>query len=201
MQELLTNQWFITIVLLLNAIVAGQVMWFAINSEQSTILKTIVFTIGGVLAICVGGIFKSPAFVLTPEAQLFDFHQLGPLWLFINAFIGLFIISSFIKNTKVSDALSYTAIIIALIGDYLVWTGIQEFGMRYMPTILFFTICIYSGVGLVIYQIKVATNEKMKNRLPYVFAGVLFTVICINAFNTYQLVRETSYDAVSEGWE
>ena len=201
MQELLTNQWFITIVLLLNAIVAGQVMWFAINSEQSKILKTIVFTIGGVLAICVGGIFKSPAFVLTPEAQLFDFHQLGPLWLFINAFIGLFIISSFIKNTKVSDALSYTAIIIALIGDYLVWTGIQEFGMRYMPTILFFTICIYSGVGLVIYQIKVATNEKMKNRLPYVFAGVLFTVICINAFNTYQLVRETSYDAVSEGWE
>jgi len=201
MQELLTNQWFITIVLLLNAIVAGQVMWFAINSEQSKILKTIVFTIGGVLAICVGGIFKSPAFVLTPEAQLFDFHQLGPLWLFINAFIGLFIISSFIKNTKVSDALSYTAIIIALIGDYLVWTGIQEFGMRYMPTILFFTICIYSGVGLVIYQIKVATNEKMKNRLPYVFAGVLFTVICMNAFNTYQLVRETSYDAVSEGWE
>jgi len=201
MQELLTNQWFITIVLLLNAIVAGQVMWFAINSEQSKILKTIVFTIGGVLAICVGGIFKSPTFVLTPEAQLFDFHQLGPLWLFINAFIGLFIISSFIKNTKVSDALSYTAIIIALIGDYLVWTGIQEFGMRYMPTILFFTICIYSGVGLVIYQIKVATNEKMKNRLPYVFAGVLFTVICMNAFNTYQLVRETSYDAVSEGWE
>lgn len=201
MQELLTNQWFITIVLLLNAIVAGQVMWFAINSEQSKILKTIVFTIGGVLAICVGGIFKSPAFILAPEAQLFDFHQLGPLWLFINAFIGLFIISSFIKNTKVSDALSYTAIIIALIGDYLVWTGIQEFGMRYMPTILFFTICIYSGVGLVIYQIKVATNEKMKNRLPYVFAGVLFTVICINAFNTYQLVRETSYDAVSEGWE
>ena len=201
MQELLTNQWFITIVLLLNAIVAGQVMWFAINSKQSKILKTIVFTIGGVLAICVGGIFKSPAFMLTPEAQLFDFHQLGPLWLFINAFIGLFIISSFIKNTKVSDALSYTAIIIALIGDYLVWTGIQEFGMRYMPTILFFTICIYSGVGLVIYQIKVATNEKMKNRLPYVFAGVLFTVICINAFNTYQLVRETSYDAVSEGWE
>ena len=201
MQELLTNQWFISIVLLLNAIVAGQVMWFAINSEQSKILKTIVFTIGGVLAICVGGIFKSPVFVLTPEAQLFDFHQLGPLWLFINAFIGLFIISSFIKNTKVSDALSYTAIIIALIGDYLVWTGIQEFGMRYMPTILFFTICIYSGVGLVIYQIKVATNEKMKNRLPYVFAGVLFTVICMNAFNTYQLVRETSYDAVSEGWE
>ena len=201
MQELLTNQWFITIVLLLNAIVAGQVMWFAINIKQSKILQTIIFAIGGVLAICVGGIFKSPAFVLTPEAQLFDFHQLGPLWLFINAFIGLFIISSFIKNTKVSDALSYTAIIIALIGDYLVWTGIQEFGMRYMPTILFFTICIYSAVGLVIYQIKVATNEKMKNRLPYVFAGVLFAVICMNAFNTYQLVRETSYNEVSEGWE
>lgn len=201
MQELLTNQWFISIVLLLNAIVAGQVMWFAINIKQSKTLQIIVFTIGGTLAICIGGIFKSPAFLLAPEAQLFDFHQLGPLWLFINAFIGLFIISSFIKNTKVSDALSYTAIIIALIGDYLVWTGIQEFGMRYMPTILFFTICIYSAVGLVIYQIKVATNEKMKNRLPYVFAGVLFAVICMNAFSTYQLVRETSYDAVSEGWE
>lgn len=201
MQELLTNQWFISIVLLLNAIVAGQVMWFAINIKQSKMLQIIVFTIGGTLAICIGGIFKSPAFLLAPEAQLFDFHQFGPLWLFINAFIGLFITSSFIKNTKVSDALSYTAIIIALIGDYLVWTGIQEFGMRYMPTILFFTICIYSAVGLVIYQIKVATNEKMKNRLPYVFAGVLFAVICMNAFNTYQLVRETSYDAVSEGWE
>jgi hypothetical protein len=201
MQELLTNQWFISIVLLLNAIVAGQVMWFAINIKQSKMLQIIVFTIGGTLAICIGGIFKSPAFLLAPEAQLFDFHQLGPLWLFINVFIGLFIISSFVKNTKVSDALSYTAIIIALIGDYLVWTGIQEFGMRYMPTILFFTICIYSAVGLVIYQIKVATNEKMKNRLPYVFAGVLFAVICMNAFNTYQLVRETSYDAVSEGWE
>ena len=201
MQELLTNQWFISIVLLLNAIVAGQVMWFAINIKQSKMLQIIVFTIGGTLAICIGGIFKSPAFLLAPEAQLFDFHQFGPLWLFINAFIGLFITSSFIKNTKVSDALTYTAIIIALIGDYLVWTGIQEFGMRYMPTILFFTICIYSAVGLVIYQIKVATNEKMKNRLPYVFAGVLFAVICMNAFNTYQLVRETSYDAVSEGWE
>ena len=201
MQELLTNQWFISIVLLLNAIVAGQVMWFAINIKQSKMLQIIVFTIGGTLAICIGGIFKSPAFLLAPEAQLFDFHQFGPLWLFINAFIGLFITSSFIKNTKVSDALSYTAIIIALIGDYLVWTGIQEFGMRYMPTILFFTICIYSAVGLVIYQIKVATNEKMKNRLPYVFAGVLFAVICMNAFNTYQLVRETSYDEVSEGWE
>ena len=201
MQELLTNQWFISIVLLLNAIVAGQVMWFALNIKQSRMLQIIVFTIGGTLAICIGGIFKSPAFLLAPEAQLFDFHQFGPLWLFINAFIGLFITSSFIKNTKVSDALTYTAIIIALIGDYLVWTGIQEFGMRYMPTILFFTICIYSAVGLVIYQIKVATNEKMKNRLPYVFAGVLFAVICMNAFNTYQLVRETSYDAVSEGWE
>ena len=201
MQELLTNQWFISIVLLLNAIVAGQVMWFAINIKQSKMLQIIVFTIGGTLAICIGGIFKSPAFLLAPEAQLFDFHQFGPLWLFINAFIGLFITSSFIKNTKVSDALTYTAIIIALIGDYLVWTGIQEFGMRYMPTILFFTICIYSAVGLVIYQIKVATNEKMKNRLPYVFAGVLFAVICMNAFNTYQLVRETSYDEVSEGWE
>ena len=154
MQELLTNQWFISIVLLLNAIVAGQVMWFAINIKQSKMLQIIVFTIGGTLAICIGGIFKSPAFLLAPEAQLFNFHQLGPLWLFINAFIGLFVISSFIKNTKVSDALSYTAIIIALIGDYLVWTGIQEFGMRYMPTILFFTICIYSAVGLVIYQIK-----------------------------------------------
>ena len=201
MQELLTNQWFISIVLLLNAIVAGQVMWFALNIKQSRMLQIIVFTIGGTLAICIGGIFKSPAFLIAPEAQLFNFHQLGPLWLFINAFIGLFVISSFIKNTKVSDALSYTAIIIALIGDYLVWTGIQEFGMRYMPTILFFTICIYSAVGLVIYQIKVATNEKMKNRLPYVFAGVLFAVICMNAFNTYQLVRETSYDEVSEGWE
>ena len=201
MQELLTNQWFISIVLLLNAIVAGQVMWFALNIKQSRMLQIIVFTIGGTLAICIGGIFKSPAFLIAPEAQLFDFHQFGPLWLFINAFIGLFITSSFIKNTKVSDALTYTAIIIALIGDYLVWTGIQEFGMRYMPTILFFTICIYSAVGLVIYQIKVATNEKMKNRLPYVFAGVLFAVICMNAFNTYQLVRETSYDEVSEGWE
>ena len=75
MQELLTNQWFISIVLLLNAIVAGQVMWFAINIKQSKTLQTVIFAIGGVLAICVGGIFKSPAFVLTPEAQLFDFQD------------------------------------------------------------------------------------------------------------------------------
>ena len=35
MQELLLNQWFNYSILILNAIVAGQVLWFAINIKKS----------------------------------------------------------------------------------------------------------------------------------------------------------------------
>ena len=96
---------------------------------------------------------------------------------------------------------SNAAIVLSLIGATTVFGGIQEFGMRYMPTILFFTICVYSGVGLIIYQVKVATMQKMQKRLSYVAAGLVFTVVCLNAFDTYTLVRDTAYTGVSEGWE
>ena len=193
MQELLLNQWFNYSILTLNAIVAGQVLWFAINIKKSNILKTIIFSIGIAYAVSIGGLFKAPGFIVQPEVETF--------WLFLNAIIGLFIIYTFIKSNLIPATVSYVAIVLSLIGATIVFGGIQEFGMRYMPTILFFTICIYSGVGLIIYQVKVATMQKMQKRLSYVAAGLVFTVVCLSAFDTYTLVRDTSYLGISEGWE
>ena len=193
MQELLLNQWFNYSILTLNAIVAGQVLWFAINIKKSNLLKTIIFSIGIAYAVSIGGLFKAPGFIVQPEVETF--------WLFLNAIIGLFIIYTFIKSNLIPATVSYVAIVLSLIGAIIVFGGIQEFGMRYMPTILFFTICIYSGVGLIIYQVKVATMQKMQKRLSYVAAGLVFTVVCLSAFDTYTLVRDTSYTGVSEGWE
>ena len=73
--------------------------------------------------------------------------------------------------------------------------------MRYMPAILFFTICIYSGIGLIIYEIKVAKVQRLQKRVSYIAAGLVFTLVCLNAFGTYQLIRDTAYTDVSEGWE
>ena len=193
MQELLLNQWFNYSILTLNAIVAGQVLWFAINIKKSNILKTIIFSIGIAYAVSIGGLFKAPGFIVQPEVETF--------WLFLNAIIGLFIIYTFIKSNLIPATVSYVAIVLSLIGATIVFGGIQEFGMRYMPTILFFTICIYSGVGLIIYQVKVATMQKTQKRLSYAAAGLVFTVVCLSAFDTYTLVRDTSYTGVSEGWE
>jgi len=193
MQELLLNQWFNYSILILNAIVAGQVLWFAINIKKSNTLKTIIFTVGIAYAVSIGGLFKAPGFIVQPEVETF--------WLFLNAIIGLFIIYTFIKSNLIPATVSYVAIVLSLIGATIVFGGIQEFGMRYMPTILFFTICVYSGVGLIIYQVKVATMQKMQKRLSYVAAGLVFTVVCLSAFDTYTLVRDTSYTGVSEGWE
>lgn len=193
MQELLLNQWFNHSILILNAIVAGQVLWFAINIKKSNILKTIIFSIGIAYAVSIGGLFKAPGFIVQPEVETF--------WLFLNAIIGLFIIYTFIKSNLIPATVSYVAIVLSLIGATIIFGGIQEFGMRYMPTILFFTICIYSGVGLIIYQVKVATMQKTQKRLSYAAAGLVFTVVCLSAFDTYTLVRDTSYTGVSEGWE
>ena len=193
MQELLLNQWFNYSILILNAIVAGQVLWFAINIKKSNTLKTIIFTVGIAYAVSIGGLFKAPGFIVQPEVETF--------WLFLNAIIGLFIIYTFLRSNLIPATVSYVAIVLSLIGATIVFGGIQEFGMRYMPTILFFTICVYSGVGLIIYQVKVATMQKMQKRLSYVAAGLVFTVVCLNAFNTYTLVRDTSYTGISEGWE
>ena len=193
MQELLLNQWFNYSILILNAIVAGQVLWFAINIKKSNVLKTIIFSIGIAYAVSIGGLFKAPGFIVQPEVETF--------WLFLNAIIGLFIIYTFLRSNLIPATVSYVAIVLSLIGATIVFGGIQEFGMRYMPTILFFTICVYSGVGLIIYQVKVATMQKMQKRLSYVAAGLVFTVVCLSAFDTYTLVRDTSYTGVSEGWE
>ena len=193
MQELLLNQWLNYSILLLNAIVAGQVLWFSINIKKSKILQYAIFTVGIAYAVSIGGLFKAPGFIINPEVEVF--------WLFLNALIGIFIIYSFLRSSALPMLVSNAAIVLSLIGATTVFGGIQEFGMRYMPTILFFTICIYSGVGLIIYQVKVATMQKMQKRLSYVAAGLVFTVVCLSAFNTYTLVRDTSYTGVSEGWE
>ena len=193
MQELLLNQWLNYSILLLNAIVAGQVLWFAINIKKSKILQYAIFTVGIAYAVSIGGLFKAPGFIINPEVEVF--------WLFLNALIGIFIIYSFLRSSALPMLVSNAAIVLSLIGATTVFGGIQEFGMRYMPTILFFTICIYSGVGLIIYQVKVATMQKMQKRLSYVAAGLVFTVVCLSAFDTYTLVRDTAYTGVSEGWE
>ena len=193
MQELLLNQWLNYSILLLNAIVAGQVLWFSINIKKSKILQYAIFTVGIAYAVSIGGLFKAPGFIINPEVEVF--------WLFLNALIGIFIIYSFLRSSALPMLVSNAAIVLSLIGATTVFGGIQEFGMRYMPTILFFTICVYSGVGLIIYQVKVATMQKMQKRLSYVAAGLVFTVVCLSAFDTYTLVRDTSYTGVSEGWE
>ena len=122
-------------------------------------------------------------------------------WLFINALLGIYVIYSFFKESAINIIATYIAIVLALIGAITVFTGILEFGMRYMPTILFYTICVYSGMGLIIYQIKFAKSQKMQKRMIAGAAGLIFTVVCITAFDTYTLVRDTSYTGVSEGWE
>lgn len=193
MQELLSNQWFNYLILLLNAIVAGQILWFAINIKKSKLLQYAIFTLGMGYAIAIGGIFKAPGFILNPEVEVF--------WLFINALFGFLVIYYFIKSLSVPPLASYASMVFALIGAVTVFSGILEFGMRYMPTILFYTICIYSGVGLIIYQIKVAKAQRLQKRLSYIAAGVVFSVVCLNAFDTYTLVRDTAYTGVSEGWE
>ena len=193
MQELLLNQWLNYSILFLNAVVAGQIIWFAINIRKSKLLQYSIFTIGLAYAVSIGGIFKAPGFIVNPEVEVF--------WLFINALIGLFVLYSFFKNSVIPSLILYISVVLSLIGNVTVFSGILEFGMRYMPTILFFTICIYSGVGLIIYQFKVAKLQKMQKRLSYLAAGLVFTVVCFGAFDTYQLVRDTAYTDVSEGWE
>ncbi len=193
MQELLLNQWLNYSVLILNAVVAGQILHFAINFKKSKLLQYSLFSLGMAYAVAIGGIFKAPGFIVNPEVEVF--------WLFLNALFGIFVIYSFFKKSAIPHLLLYISMVLALIGAVTVFTGILEFGMRYMPTILFYTICIYSGVGLIIYQARVATMQRMQKRISYVLAGLIFTVVCINAFDTYQLVRDTAYTDVSEGWE
>ena len=193
MQELLLNQWLNYAILVLNSVVAGQILWFAINIKKSKLLQYALFSLGMAYAIAIGGIFKAPGFIVNPEVQVF--------WLFINALLGIYVIYSFIKESAINMIATYIAIVLALIGAVTVFTGILEFGMRYMPTILFYTICVYSGMGLIIYQIKFAKSQKMQKRMIAGAAGLIFTVVCINAFDTYTLVRDTSYTGVSEGWE
>ena len=193
MQELLLNQWLNYTILVLNAVVAGQILWFAINIKKSKLLQYALFSLGMAYAIAIGGIFKAPGFIINPEVQVF--------WLFINALLGIYVIYSFFKESAINIIATYITIVLALIGAITVFTGILEFGMRYMPTILFYTICVYSGMGLIIYQIKFAKSQKMQKRMIAGAAGLIFTVVCINAFDTYTLVRDTSYTGVSEGWE
>ena len=140
MQELLLNQWLNYTILVLNAVVAGQILWFSIKLKKSKILQYALFTLGMAYAIAIGGIFKAPGFIVNPEVQVF--------WLFLNAFLGIYVIYSFVKESAIHIIATYIAIVLALIGAITVFTGILEFGMRYMPTILFYTICVYSGMGL-----------------------------------------------------
>ena len=193
MHELLLNQWFMYTSLFLNAVVAGHILWFAINISNSKILRVVVFTLGAAYAISCGGIFKAPGFIVNPQVIVF--------WLFVNSLIGLYMFASLFKTLKIHSLVTYGAMAMALIGSYTVFTGILEFGMRYMPAIMFFTICIYTGVGTIIYQLKMGKMQRLQKRLSYLGIALVFTLVSLNAFDTYQLVRETAYTDVSEGWE
>ena len=76
MQELLLNQWLNYSILLLNSIVAGQILWFSINIKKSRLLQYAIFTLGAAYAVAIGGIFKAPGFIVDPQVQVF--------WLFLN---------------------------------------------------------------------------------------------------------------------
>ena len=43
--------------------------------------------------------------------------------------------------------------------------------------------------------------QRLQKRLSYLGIALVFTLVSLNAFDTYQLVRETAYTDVSEGWE
>ena len=93
MHELLLNQWFMYTSLFLNAVVAGHILWFAINISNSKILRAAVFTLGAAYAISCGGIFKAPGFIVNPQVIVF--------WLFINSLIGLYMFASLFKTLKI----------------------------------------------------------------------------------------------------
>ncbi len=203
---MLSNQWVYYAILLLNAITAGQILFFAIKLNKARIIKFAVFTVGVMTAVAVGGAFKDPGFMLNTEAAPAYFgYDLAPelrvIWLFANALFGLYVLYSFFKNTKVSDSLFYIALAVGAYGTFIVFYGILEFGMRYMPVILFYTICIYTSVALVIYQMKVATDQRKHKRLTYIAVGVVFALVSLNTFQNYTLIRDTAYTGVSEGWE
>ncbi|MBT7543207.1 MAG: hypothetical protein HN613_04035 [Gammaproteobacteria bacterium] len=206
MLQILSNQWIYNVILLLNAITAGQIIFFALKFNKAKIGKIILFSLGVMNAIAVGGALKDPGFMLNAKAEpaYFDYDlapELRVIWLFVNALFGLYVLYSFVKNTKVSDSLFYVAFLVAAYGTFIVFYGIQEFGMRYMPVIIFFTICIYTALGSVIYQIKVATDQRINKRLSYIAAGVFFAIVSLNTFTNYTLIRDTAYTDVSEGWE
>ena len=58
MQELLLNQWLNYSILLLNSIVAGQILWFAINIKKSKLLQFSIFTLGAAYAVAIGAYSK-----------------------------------------------------------------------------------------------------------------------------------------------
>ena len=193
MHELLLNQILMYAILLLNAMVAGHIIWFAINISGSRIIRFSVFSLGSAYAISLGGIFKASGFIVNPEVVVF--------WLFLNAIVGLYILLSLFKTLNIPKLLTYATLVMALIGSYTVFTGILEFGMVYMPRIMFFTIGIGSGAALVLYQIKMCKEQRMQKRASYILAGLIFTIVCLNAFDNYELERTTAYTDVSEGWD
>ena len=193
MHELLLNQIVMYAILLLNVMVVGHIVWFAINITGSRLIRFITFSLGFAYAISIGGIFKAPGFIVNPEVVVF--------WLFLNAIVGLYIFLSLFKTLNIPKLLTYATLAMALIGSYTVFTGILEFGMVYMPRIMFFTIGIGSGVALVLYQIKMCKEQRMQKRASYILAGLIFSIVCLNAFDRYELERTTAYTGVSEGWE
>ena len=206
MLQILSNQWVYHVILLLNAITAGQILFFAIRLNKAKILKIVVFSLGAMNAIAVGGALKDPGFMLNQKSEpaYFDYDlvpELRVIWLFINALFGFYVLYSFMKNTKVSDSLFYIAFVVSAYGTFIVFYGIQEFGMRYMPVIIFFTICIYTAIGSLIYQIKVATDQRRNKRLSYIAVLAVFALVSLNTFTNYTLIRDTAYTGVSEGWE
>ena len=118
MLQILSNQWIYNVILLLNAITAGQIIFFALKFNKAKIGKIILFSLGVMNAIAVGGALKDPGFMLNAKAEpaYFDYDlapELRVIWLFVNALFGLYVLYSFVKNTKVSDSLFYVAFLVA----------------------------------------------------------------------------------------
>ena len=83
---------------------------------------------------------------------------------------------------------------------YVVFGGILEFG-AYATVILFFVICIGLGVATALHYYKVSDDLKLHKKLTYIFGGLVFAIISLNAFDNYTLVRETAYTEEAGGWE
>ena len=202
MQSLIVSPLIFYTLLVLNSFTAGYLLVRSLTfSEKSKLIKYILFSLGLLFAIAVGGAFKAPGFIMFTGNAEKEATQI--LWLFANALIGIIVAIDFFTGkvpAMLKNILFYAGYAFGLWAIYVVFGGILEFG-AYATVILFFVICIGLGVATALHYYKVSDDLKLHKKLTYIFGGLVFAIISLNAFDDYTLVRETPYTEEAGGWE